>query len=168
MKAEELINLPENIERLNNYGDEYLIKCKMEKDIANTKNYKKHIFYHASFGCGEIGVGKGLYLGKDKTALDNFYNCDGEKGGMKTYKGNPKFIDLVLYKDYEKFENEAKIKFPNLKCNEHLNNYCISLGFDGIRYFDPIATGEEFVLYNTNKVKLIKIEQNTENLSDLL
>ena len=25
-------------------------------------------------------------------------------------------------------------------------------GFDGIRYFDPYTTGEEFVLFNTDKV----------------
>jgi len=32
----------------------------------------------------------------------------------------------------------------------------LELGFDGILYFDPYATGEEFVLFNTEKVKKIK------------
>ena len=31
----------------------------------------------------------------------------------------------------------------------------LELNYDGIRYFDPIATGEEFVLFNTHKVKRI-------------
>ncbi len=29
------------------------------------------------------------------------------------------------------------------------------MGFDGIRYYDPQATGEEFVLFNTEKVRKV-------------
>jgi hypothetical protein len=149
--AEDLLNLPETKKRLNDYGDEILIKNKIKFDIAKIKNYKTNIFYHATGGYGETGLGKGLYLGKDKRALNNFYNTNG--GKIEIYKGNPKFLDLSNYGDFDNFESKAKKKYPNSTNNEHLKLLILKMGYDGIRYYDPQATGEEFVLFNTNKVK---------------
>ena len=149
--AEELLELEETRELLDNYGDAYLIE-KKKKDLAKTCNYKKGVFYHATGGLGESGLGKALYLGKDRRALNNFYNLDGTEGCIEMYLGNPLFIDLALYDEFDKFESTAKEKYPNAKYNAHLRLLTLALGYDGIRYYDPIATGEEFVLYNTDKV----------------
>ena len=150
--AEELLELEETRKLLDNYGDAYLIEKKKKRDLAKTCNYKKGIFYHATGGLGESGLGKALYLGKDRRALNNFYNLDGTEGYVEVYLGNPLFIDLALYDEFDKFESTAKEKYPNAKYNVHLRLLTLALGYDGIRYYDPIATGEEFVLYNTNKV----------------
>ena len=69
---------------------------------------------------------------------------------------NPSFIDLSNYNDFDKFESQAIKEYPNRKYNEHLKLLTIEMGYDGIRYYDPIATGEEFVLFNTDKVKLVE------------
>lgn len=154
LTTEKLLELPETRKRLENYGDDYLIDRKIKFDLAKTKNYKNNLYFHATGGCSEIGLGKGLYLGKDMRALNNFYNSEG--GRIEVYCGNFKYIDLTQYDDLDKFEEEAKQKFPDCNYNEHLKLLTLSKGYDGIRYYDPIATGEEFVVYNTIKLKLIK------------
>lgn len=156
MTAEELLNLPETRRRLDNYGDEYLINQKILKDLAKTKNYEENIFFHATGGFGESGIGRGLYLGKDRVALDNFYNNDGKEGEILKFTGNPKFIDLTDYDDFDEFEKQALAKYPNEKFNEHFKLLTLEKGYDGIRYYDPETTGEEFVLFKKNKVKLLK------------
>ena len=153
--AEQLLALPQTIERLNQYGDESMIISKIEKDIANTKNYQKNVFYHGTGGFGESGVGQGLYLGEDKNAINNFYNGDGRDGEIETYIGKPLFIDLSIFSDFYNFEEDAIKKFGKQEYNNHFKALTLLKGFDGIRYYDPIATGEEFVLYNTQKVNKI-------------
>jgi hypothetical protein len=160
--AEELLELEETRELLDNYGDAYLIE-KKKKDLAKTCNYKKGVFYHATGGLGESGLGKALYLGKDRRALNNFYNLDGTEGYIEVYIGDPLFIDLALYDEFDKFECTANEKYPNEKYKAHLRLLTLALGYDGIRYYDPIATGEEFVLYNTDKV----VPQKTKNKKNL-
>lgn len=132
-------------------------RSKYEKDISKTKNYRPGVYYHATGGFGEIGLGKGLYLGKDEMALHNFYNCEGEFGDntIIEYRGTPRFIDLTLIADYEAFEREAVEMFGDDEQKSYLRKLTLQKGFDGIRYFDPIATGEEFVLFNTDKLKKI-------------
>ena len=62
--AEELFNLPEYkqifISEIGNPDNDDYAKSKYKKDIAKTRNYKDDIFYHATGGTSEIGVGKGL------------------------------------------------------------------------------------------------------------
>lgn len=91
LTAEKLLELPETKKRLENYGDDYLINKKIKFDLAKTKNYKNNLYFHATGGCSEDGVGKGLYIGKDMRALNNFYNSNG--GGIDIYCGNFKYID---------------------------------------------------------------------------
>ncbi len=161
--AEELFELPEYKESFYaDFGDpekDFSVKEKIDKDFAHTENYSENIFYHAGNGTNELGLGKGLYLGKDKIALHNFYNLVSEYGNsMKTYEGNPHFLDLTEPHSIENFEKEAIRKYGEQKDKNHLRLATIDNGFDGIRYFDPSATGEEFVLFNADKVKLIHEE----------
>ena len=62
LTVEELLKLSKTKELLENYGDEYLINQKIKFDLAQSKNYKTNIYYHATGGTGESGLGKGLYL----------------------------------------------------------------------------------------------------------
>jgi hypothetical protein len=162
--AEELLTLSETKERLENYGDEHLIKLKIKNDLARTKNYKENIFYYATGGTGESGVGEGLYLGCDKRVLNNFYNSDGTYGKIKKYIGTPSFIDLADYADFDEFEKQAIEKFGKQKNNTHLKLLILLKGYDGIRYYDPIATGEEYVLFNTEKVSIFPIPKKSHIL----
>ena len=157
MTAEELFLIQENQTHfINAFGDwrtYSYAKNIYEKDIAKTKNYKNNYFYHATGGFGESGLGNGLYLGKDKRALDNFYNLDGTEGKIITYYGEPKFIDLTNSEEFEIFESEAKKIYLD---ENYLRDYTVLKGFDGIRYFDIETTGEEFVLYNTETVRIME------------
>jgi hypothetical protein len=166
--AEELLSLPETKERLENYGDEDFIKLKIKTDLARTKKYKENIFYHATGGTGESGVGEGLYLGRDRRALNNFYNSDGTYGKIKIYIGTPLFIDLAYYADFDAFEKQAIEKFGKQKNNNHLKLLTLLKGFDGIRYYDPFATGEEYILFKTEKVSILSTSKNCQLLETSL
>jgi len=152
LTAEELSELPESISRMGEvFGDSDEDIKAVKKYHAQTKNYKPNIFYHATGGTGETGVGRGLYLGKDKEALGKFYNI-GQSADIEEYQGSPNFLDLTNYDDFNAFEKEAESKY---KSNNPLRDLTIKQGYDGIRYYDPQATGEEFVLFDTGKVKKI-------------
>lgn len=157
MNAEELFLTEKNqihfIEAFGDWNQEPFAVEKYNKDIAKTKNYKDNYFYHATGGLGESGVGKGLYLGKDRLALDNFYNLNGTEGEIITYFGTPVFIDLTDDVAFDTFWNEAKSKFQT---DDFLEKYTLLKGYDGIRYYDVETTGEEFVLYNIEKVQVVE------------
>jgi hypothetical protein len=55
--------------------------------LAKTKNYKPNTYYHVQTGGSNAGVGKGLYLGRDKQALINFYDVEAEAKPVDTYTG---------------------------------------------------------------------------------
>ena len=158
--AEELLQLPEYKEiffsEIGDWNTDSFAKNRLKNDIAKSSNYSEGIFYHATGGTGEIGLGKGLYLGKDKKAVYNFYNGEGEFGSdIEIYEGEPNFLDLTVPKVFENFESEAINKYGKSPDKKYFEQATLALGFDGIRYFDPCATGEEFILYKTDKVKLI-------------
>ena len=160
LSAEELFLTPEYMsiffDAVGNPMEDSFAKKKYDKDLAKTKNYKSGVYYHATGGTGEIGLGKGLYLGKDIRALFNFYNGEGEFGDeIIEYYGFPKFIDLGEKEKYDAFETEAIAAFGKDRDMSYLQKLTLKKGFDGIRYFDPIATGEEFVLFNINCVKQV-------------
>jgi hypothetical protein len=48
-----------------------------------------------------------------------------------------------------------KNKIKSLNSNE-ISKVVQSLGYDGIKYYDVQATGVEYVLFNTSKLKQIK------------
>ncbi|MBP3774397.1 MAG: Dam family site-specific DNA-(adenine-N6)-methyltransferase [Bacteroidaceae bacterium] len=162
LSAEELLCLSDNkedftFEFCNGDTENLFFSSKYQKDIAKTKNYKPGYYYHAEGGLGECGVGHGLYLGKDKMALHNFYNGEGEFGHtIDVFYGFPKFIDLSLQGDYDQFENEAIELYGKDEEGEHLKKMTLAKGYDGIRYFDLYTTGEEFVLYTNEKIKQLE------------
>ncbi len=87
------------------------------------------------------GVSVGLYLGRDRKSLVNFYSTNLYNPQDFTLKieGNFNFLDLLDDRSF-------------LQQNKHnLEEKVLSMGYDGIRYYDPDATGEEFVLFNYRK-----------------
>jgi len=166
--AEELLLQPRTFEIMSKeLGDDLLHLQEWSRDLhAKTENYKENTYYHVISYDSEddmmSGVGQGLYLGKDKEVLIKFYGLDyidnDEKVPLQTFYGNPNFLDLTDYDNFDIFKEHSKKEFPNEEYNNELKRMTLKLGYDGIRYYDPIATGEEFVLYNTNEVKLIETE----------
>ena len=133
-------------------------------NLSNSDNFVDRIYYHQANSQEEresilkngfdenkvsnshCGAGRGLYLGRDKKALTNFYIADINKPQDFTLKiiGDFNFLDLV---GNQKFLQENK---------DSLEEKVLSLGYDGIRYYDPDATGEEFVLFNYSKILIEK------------
>lgn len=112
---------------------------------------------------GGISMINGLYLGKDQNVLQEFYGLGLDAEGLPTkstkLQGEPKWLDLLDRKAEETFINDVKKKYKvkdekSEKFGEVLEKEVLARGFDGIRYFDPWATGEEFVLVNQNALKL--------------
>ena len=176
VKAEDMLKDPLTIKRLNDLddGDGWWF----EYFHAKTKNYLPNTYYHVNTGGLNAGVGKGLYLGRDKDALISFYDQEEENKKVDAYIGNPNWFDLMRYEDYSRFIEEAIRKYGknyveknsladiDIK-GEMLKKLAIEKGFDGIRYYDPQATGEEFVLFNSNKVKKLSnsIKNKTKNMN---
>jgi hypothetical protein len=105
---------------------------------------------------GYAGVGNGLYLGKDKQALINFYDNEEEGFPIDTYMGNPKWLDLADYSKYEKFKSDLnKMNIKDTINSDKVGKIVMGMGFDGIRYYDPYATGEEFVLFNLETISKV-------------
>ncbi|MFH0854105.1 MAG: hypothetical protein V1891_01285 [bacterium] len=91
------------------------------------------------------GVGMGLYLGRDKNALVNFYseNLDNPQDFTLKIGCNFNFLNLL---DDQSFLQQNM---------DNLEEKVLSMGYDGIRYYDPDATGEEFVLFNFKKATIL-------------
>jgi hypothetical protein len=126
---------------------------------AKRKNFKPNTYYHVNSpkGAGFPGVGKGLYLGRDKEALRSLYGPEVEEDKkVLTFEGKPKWLNLMDYEDFNNFLKRATNIYGNLPGLEQLKKATLFKRYDGIKYYDPQATGEEFVLYNTDKLKEIK------------
>ena len=126
---------------------------------AKPKRYKPNTYYRVerSYGKGYSGLGKGLYLGRDKTALYRFYDPESyfnqePPSKMSKYKGKPKWLDLRDSKKLESFERGLKRRGIDQINSDKVGNIVRRKGYDGIIYYDSTATGEEFVLFNTKKV----------------
>lgn len=167
--AEDLLNQVETLAiMINAFGDNLDNIQNWITDLhAKTENYKENMYYHVitlkydnEDSIWNSGVGEGLYLGKDHLPLIKFYGLDyidnDEEVPLQVYYGEPNFLDLTNYDYFKTFEESSKEKYPDEINNNELKLKTLELGYDGIRYYDPIATGEEFVLYNTDKVKLIE------------
>ena len=66
--------------------------------------------------------------------------------------------------DFDSFENEAIKEFGKDSKKTYFQKLALAKGYDGIRYYDICATGEEFVLYNTDKVKQISKKAKKQSL----
>jgi hypothetical protein len=135
--------------------------------ISKPQNFQETVFFHnansrrdahaiVKFGFKDqfvtpnnSGLERGLYVGRDKEALVSFYTENQNYPEDNTIKviGQPKFVDLIGEKDFNKFLRTAK------KARKSLRDYTVQLGFDGIRYYDLYATGEEFVIYRYRSLR---------------
>lgn len=133
-------------------------------NLSNPDNFSDGVYYHQAnsnkekeailkkgFDANKVsdrncGAGRGLYLGRDKNALVNFYSddLDNPKDFSLKIRGNFNFLDLL---EDREFLQENK---------NNLEEKILSMGYDGIRYYDPDATGEEFVLFNYSKILIEK------------
>jgi hypothetical protein len=131
-------------------GKEAWLKVK----LANPNNYKKDTYYHINTKKDTTwaGVGEGLYLGRDKEALKRFYDPN-NKFTVLELKGKPKFLDLTKKEDFKNFKDSLAKKGIKLE-NSNIDKIVFEMGYDGIKYYDPFATGLEFVLFNKSKLKL--------------
>ncbi len=71
------------------------------------------------------------------------------------YKGKPKWLNLMRYSKYRDFENYLKARGVDMTNSEIVGDIVIDMGYDGIRYYDPLATGEEFVLFNLDALRRV-------------
>ncbi len=133
-------------------------------NLSNPDNFVDGIYYHQAnsekekkgiiingFDVNKIkksncGLGKGLYLGRDKQALINFYseNMNNPSDFTLKIKGDFNFLNLLDNRD------------SLLENKENIEEKILSMGYDGVRYYDPDATGEEFVLFNYSKILITK------------
>jgi len=151
------------IKKLHKKYEEYLMAEYGNRDYAvnlsDPENFVDGIYYHQAnyqkdkdkiirggFDKDKVkksnrGFGKSLYLGRDKNVLVNFYseNLDNPQDFTLKIRGNFNFLDLMGNQNFL-IENRDGIE-----------EKVLSIGYDGIRYYDPDATGEEFVLFNYKK-----------------
>lgn len=109
-----------------------------------------------------ISMINGLYVGRDSAALNQFYGTvvkedTGTDPVISKYYGNPKWLDLSNLKDEKAFLRDVKKKYKikdtsSAKFGDALEAEVLARGYDGVKYFDPYATGEEFVLINQESV----------------
>lgn len=155
----------QEVQKLNELHKDYLKREFGNNDydryLSKHKNHKKDVYYHNTNSQEDkmkilktgfdiekneqdYPFGKGLYLGRDKNALTKFYtqNVNRPKDFTITITGKFNFLDLTNEDKLRNMLNKAELLKKNIA------DYTLALGFDGIRYYDPDATGEEFVLYN--------------------
>lgn len=156
------------IKKLHKKYEDYLMSEYVGRNyflnLSNPDNFIDDVYYHQAnsnkekeailkngFDANKVsnrncGAGRGLYLGRDKNALVNFYADDlnNPKDFSLKIKGNFNFLDLLDDREFlQKNKNDLEEKV-------------LMMGFDGIRYYDPDATGEEFVLFNYSKILIEK------------
>ncbi|MDP2703940.1 MAG: LPD38 domain-containing protein [bacterium] len=142
-------------------GDKETILAHQEQFYVRPKRMKEGVFYHFTpdkkltaegllSGTAkrfDTQLGPGLYVGQDAQALKNFYGLDMRSGQAVRLEGNPKILDLTdSFKFVDDAHRAARKEFPKEKYP--LGKWVQKQGYDGIKYFDPIATGEEYVIYN--------------------
>lgn len=127
--------------------------------LAKTSNYETDTYYRVEgTNLSYSGVGEGLYVGRDKDALKAFYDMEGEGLKVTKYIGQPKWMELMDFDEYKKVESKAISLYgqDERSKSSHMKKYAQAMGFDGIRYYDAMTTGEEFVLFNTDQLNKVK------------
>lgn len=129
--------------------------------FARTQNTPEGTYYHLSReGIKSTAptdlmndIGSALYVGRDPAALKEFYGelqgvDDGEVFEFKADDLN--ILDAREIADFDKIKRDAKKEFPDEKFP--VGAYARAHGYDALVYFDPWATGEEFAIFNKDKV----------------
>jgi len=119
--------------------------------ISKEKNYIKDTYFHINTNNSKenqyAGVGNGLYLGRDKIALKRFYDLDNYNFSISEYHIKPKWFNMMLIETNKKVISLFKKYDIEIINSDEVGKIFMKLGFDGIRYYDIYATGEEFVLF---------------------
>jgi len=141
--------------------------------LSNPDNFKENTFYHYTnslhdkrqilkngFDVNKVkkrnqGIGRGLYLGRDKETLMRFYDASliGDENCIITIIGTLNFLSLLSEAKLQRFLKKARKMFPD--DSDCIEKYTTELGYDGIRYYDYLATGEEFVLFDLSAITKI-------------
>lgn len=155
---EDMLRDKETLEIMKGLGDKNDIKNWIKNYHSKPINHKSNTYYRIERGSGGGygGVGNGLYLGRDKKALSNFYDIEQEGLPISEYVGNPKWLNLMDYSDYRNFEKMLLKKGIKMTNSDKVGKIVMDMGFDGIIYYDPQATGEEFVLFNLKSVRKVQ------------
>jgi hypothetical protein len=126
--------------------------------ISNEKNYKDSIYFHVNTNNTKdleySGVGHGFYLGKDPIALKRFYDLD-DVLSISEYQGNIKWLNLMLEQSFKRFKEIFKQHDIDIINSYEVSKIILKMGYDGIRYYDAYATGEEFVLFDMEKIRKV-------------
>ena len=120
-------------------------------------NHQDNIYYHVNTDNRKpySGVGNGLYLGRDTNVLLKFYDLEEYGFSVSKYSGTPKWFNLMKKESFNKFREIFKDNGIDIINSDAVGPIIMKLGYDGIRYYDIMATGEEFVLFDESKLKLI-------------
>lgn len=134
-----------------NQPDQYLVKgcnlqagiyyhnCRCEEDresiLRSGFNFKKTMDR-------KNGFGRGLFCGRDREAVFGFYTSDLSKprDSIITINGEFRFISFLCLDKLNSF-------LDSFASPGWMQSWLFSHHYDGIRYYDPHCTGEEFVLY---------------------
>lgn len=131
------------------------------KQMAWTRDAPADEFYHVSREGLSVDkqssmtneIGKALYVGQDPHALANFYGTlqgydDYQIYKFKVSELNP--MDMREWNVAQRITKAAKKMFPNSAT--FLGDYARVMMYDSIRYFDPLATGDEWAILDMSKV----------------
>lgn len=158
LSAEDMLTKKKTQFQLTDIGDKETVADWIDRFHVKTVNYKPNTYYRVegSSGSGYGGIGNGLYLSRDESAVSNFYDIEQEGLPISEYYGNPKWLDLMDHSKFENFKKMLSKKGIEIVNSNEVGNIVKDLGYDGIRYYDVLATGEEFVLFNSKALKKIK------------
>ena len=125
--------------------------------LAKEENYKPNTYYHLNTKNQKpySGVGNGLYLGRDLHVLELFYDIDEEGLTHNTYIGKPNWFFVMKEDNFIKMKNIFKKYNQDILNSNILPEVFLEMGYDGIKYYDVMATGEEYVLFNQKILKQI-------------
>jgi len=117
--------------------------------ISKEENYKNNIYYHVDTKNDKpySGVGNGFYLGKDPISLSRFYDLENEYT-ISNFKFNAKWFNLMKSSNFKRVQTIFDNYGINIINSDEVSEIVLKMGYDGIRYYDIFATGEEFVLFN--------------------
>lgn len=153
LSADEINNSSINIKHMNrDFGEDAEMWSEMYH--AQEENFKPNTYYHVNTKneTPYSGAGNGFYLGRDPEHLLAFYDIEGQGFTVSEYTGNPNWLDLTDYNDFNTFKDMLKDVSINMVNSDDVSTVVKAMGYDGIRYYDHNATGEEFVLFNMNKI----------------
>jgi len=130
-------------------------------NIGDGTDMEDNTYYHVNtdntqFGGGEYaGVGHGLYLGRDKEHLLRYYDMQSNGYSVNTYKGEPKWFNVMKGDNFSAFKQAFSHQGIDIVNSKEVGEVITKMGYDGVRYWDTMATGEEFVLFNQDKLKQV-------------